>query len=131
MAIDLAFEPVSGKGAIYAYTIMYHAGDKRFACGRPYASDHRRARRRARRAAGRESAGGAVHRGEGGPAVEVVFEQLNDDITLPQFRLAPTRVAEEIHRMWEQRCKVAVSGVGFSRVTRSARFRWRRTRSRR
>ena len=31
MAIDLAFEPVSGTGAIYSYTIMYHAGDKRFA----------------------------------------------------------------------------------------------------
>src|SRR5439155_262362 len=29
MGIDLKFEPVSGKGAIYAYTIMYHAGDKR------------------------------------------------------------------------------------------------------
>src|SRR5882762_10654033 len=38
MAIDLAFEPVSGKGAIYAYTIMYHAGDRRFAAAIPYAS---------------------------------------------------------------------------------------------
>jgi hypothetical protein len=27
MAIDLAFEPVSGKGTIYTYTIMYHTGD--------------------------------------------------------------------------------------------------------
>src|SRR5213083_1641660 len=38
MGIDLKFEPVSGKGAIYAYTIMYHAGDKRFAAAIPYAS---------------------------------------------------------------------------------------------
>src|SRR6058998_7714 len=38
MAIDLAFEPVSGKGTIYAYTIMYHAGDRRFAAAIPYAS---------------------------------------------------------------------------------------------
>src|SRR4026208_1616256 len=38
MATDLAFEPVSGQAAIYAYTIMYHAGDKRFASAIPYAS---------------------------------------------------------------------------------------------
>src|SRR5207247_2644537 len=38
MGIDLKFEPVSGKGVIYAYTIMYHAGDKRFAAAIPYAS---------------------------------------------------------------------------------------------
>ena len=38
MAIDLKFEPVAGKGAIYAYTIMYHTGDKRFAAAVPYAS---------------------------------------------------------------------------------------------
>ena len=28
---ELKFEPVHGGGAIYAYTIMYHTGDKRFA----------------------------------------------------------------------------------------------------
>ena len=38
MAIDLKFEPVSGAGAIYAYTIMYHTGDQRFAGAVPYAS---------------------------------------------------------------------------------------------
>src|ERR687891_856786 len=38
MSIDLAFEPVQGRGAIYAYTIMYHTGDKRFASAVPYAS---------------------------------------------------------------------------------------------
>ena len=38
ISTDLAFEPVSGRGAIYAYTIMYHAGDKRFAAAIPYAS---------------------------------------------------------------------------------------------
>ena len=35
---DLKFEPVRGAGAIYAYTIMYHTGDKRFASAVPYAS---------------------------------------------------------------------------------------------
>ena len=38
MAIDLKFEPVRGEGAIYAYTIMYHTGDKRFAAAVPYAA---------------------------------------------------------------------------------------------
>ena len=38
VGIDLAFEPVSGTGTIYAYTIMYHTGDKRFASAVPYAS---------------------------------------------------------------------------------------------
>ena len=38
VSTDLAFEPVSGKGSIYAYTIMYHTGDKRFAPAVPYAS---------------------------------------------------------------------------------------------
>ena len=37
-ATDLKFEPVRGAGAIYAYTIMYHTGDKRFASAVPYAS---------------------------------------------------------------------------------------------
>src|SRR5580700_6822356 len=38
MGIDLKFEAVRGAGTIYAYTIMYHSGDKRFAAAVPYAS---------------------------------------------------------------------------------------------
>ena len=38
VSTDLKFEPVRGQGAIYAYTIMYHTGDKRFASAVPYAS---------------------------------------------------------------------------------------------
>src|SRR5512142_3005618 len=38
VATDLKFEPVRGRGAIYAYTITYHTGDKRFASAVPYAS---------------------------------------------------------------------------------------------
>jgi len=88
MAIDLAFEPVSGKGAIYAYTIMYHAGDRRFAAAIPYASI----------IVELDEAPGALLAGNlleapyteagVGRRVEVIFEPLNDDITLPQFRLA-------------------------------------------
>ena len=43
ISTDLKFEPVrhdgvGGAGTIYAYTIMYHTGDKRFAAAVPYAS---------------------------------------------------------------------------------------------
>ncbi len=88
MTIDLAFEPVSGRGAIYSYTIMYHAGDKRFAPVVPYASI----------IVELDDAPGALLAGnlldapyteaKVGRRVEVTFEPLNDDITLPQFRLA-------------------------------------------
>ena len=89
MGIDLKFEPVEGKGAIYAYTIMYHVGDKRFASAVPYASI----------IVELDQAPGALMAGnlldapyteaKVGRRVEVTFEKLTDEITLPQFRLAP------------------------------------------
>ena len=91
MGIDLRFEPVDGAGTIYAYTIMYHTGDKRFAPAVPYASI----------IVELDAAPGALlaanlleapyTAAKVGRRVEVVFEPLNDDITLPQFRLAPAR----------------------------------------
>jgi uncharacterized protein len=90
MSIELAFEAVRGEGAIYAYTIMYHAGDGRFASAIPYASiivelDE---------APGALMAGNLLEapytEAKIGRRVEVVFEPLNDDIALPQFRLART-----------------------------------------
>jgi uncharacterized OB-fold protein len=88
MAIDLAFEPVSGRGTIYTYTIMYHTGDKRFAGAVPYASI----------IVELDDAPGALlaanlldapyTEAKVGRRVDVVFQPLNDDITLPQFRLA-------------------------------------------
>jgi uncharacterized OB-fold protein len=89
VSTDLAFEPVRGTGTIYSYTIMYHAGDRRFAPAVPYASI----------IVELDDAPGAFMAGNLLPApyteakvgrrVEVIFEPLNDDITLPQFRLAP------------------------------------------
>ena len=88
MSINLKFEPVGGSGTIYAYTFMHHTGDKRFASAVPYASivvelDE---------APGALMAGnllGVPHtEAKVGRRVEVVFESLNDDITLPQFKLA-------------------------------------------
>ena len=88
IGIDLKFETVRGQGAIHAYTIMYHTGDKRFASAVPYASI----------AVTLDDAPDALLFGnllgvpytdeKVGRRVEVVFEKLNDNITLPQFRLA-------------------------------------------
>jgi uncharacterized OB-fold protein len=88
ISTDLAFEGVCGLGAIYAYTIMYHSGDKRFAAAVPYASI----------IVELDDAPGAFLAGnlldapytmaKVGRRVEVVFQPLNDEITLPQFRLA-------------------------------------------
>ena len=92
MSINLKFEPVGGSGTIYAYTFMHHTGDKRFASADPYASivvelDE---------APGALMAGnllGVPHtEAKVGRRVEVVFESLNDDITLPQFKLADMEV---------------------------------------
>ena len=93
MSTDLKFEPVRGTGTIYAYTIMYHTGDKRFAPAVPYACI----------IVELDGAPGALMAGnlldapyteaKVGRRVEVVFEKLNEEITLPQFRLAQTTAA--------------------------------------
>jgi uncharacterized OB-fold protein len=90
ISADMKFEPVKGEGTIYAYTIMYHTGDKRFAAAVPYASI----------IVELDEAPGALMAGnllgvpyteaKVGRRVEVIFEKLNDDITLPQFKLAGT-----------------------------------------
>jgi len=95
MSINLRFEPADGKGAIYAYTIMYHTGDKRFAGAVPYASI----------IVELDDAPGALLAGNlldaqytearVGRRVEVVFERLNEEITLPQFRLARAAPAQK------------------------------------
>lgn len=83
----LAFKPVRGEGEIYSYTIMHHDADERFAPATPYASI----------IVELDEAQGALLAGnlldapyveaKVGRRVEVVFEKLNDDMTLPQFRL--------------------------------------------
>jgi len=93
ISTELAFEPVRGEGAIYAYTIMYHSGDKRFAPAVPYASI----------IVELDAAPGAFLVGnlldapytaaKVGARVQVVFERLDDEIVLPQFRLAAAAAA--------------------------------------
>ena len=88
ISTDLEFKEVNGIGEIYSYSIMYHGGDKRFAPAVPYASiivelDE---------AKGAYLAGNLLDapytEAKVGRRVEVIFQKLNDDIILPQFRLA-------------------------------------------
>lgn len=88
MAIDLEFEPVSGKGTIYAYTIMYHTGDQRFAAAVPYASIIVELDDAPGALLAANLLGAPYTEAKVGRRVEVVFQSLNDEITLPQFRLA-------------------------------------------
>ncbi len=92
MSIDLKFEPVGGAGTIYAYTFMYHTGDKRFASAVPYASivvelDDAPGALMAANLLGVPHTEAKV-----GRRVEMVFEPQNDEITLPQFKLAEGEV---------------------------------------
>ncbi len=95
MGIDLKFEPVTGGGTIYAYTIMYHTGDQRFSAAVPYASI----------IVELDAAPGALLAGnlldvpyteaKVGCRVDVTFQKLNDDFTLPQFKLAASVAGEK------------------------------------
>src|SRR5215510_2133615 len=88
ISVDLKFEPVRGVGSIYAYTIMYHTGDKRFASAVPYASIIVELDDAPGALMVGNLLGAAFTEAKVGRRVEVVFEKLNDDITLPQFKLA-------------------------------------------
>jgi hypothetical protein len=80
---------------------MYHAGDRRFASAIPYASI----------IVELDDAPGALlaanlleapyTEAKVGRRVEAVFEPLNDDITLPQFRLRTTQIAGGDRAMWD------------------------------
>ncbi len=88
MSIDLKFEAVRGAGTIYAYTIMYHTGDKRFASVVPYASIIVELDDAPGALLAANLMGSPYTEAKVGRRVEVIFEPLNDEITLPQFRLA-------------------------------------------
>ena len=94
MGIDLAFEAVRGTGTIYAYTIMYHTGDKRFAPVVPYAIIIVELDDAPGALLASNLMGAPYTEAKVGRRVEVIFEKLNDDITLPQFKLAGAKAAE-------------------------------------
>ena len=94
MSIDLQFEPVRGGGAIYAYTIMYHTGNKRFASAVPYASIIVELDEAPGALLAGNLLGAPYTEAKVGRRVEVIFEPLNDEFTLPQFRLAAPTPAE-------------------------------------
>ena len=117
IATDLKFEPVRGEGAIYAYTIMYHTGDKRFAPVVPYASI----------IVELDDAPGALLAGNllEAPYTEAkVGRRVEVDLREAERRhhaaAVSSRALKGTRRMWDNRCKIAVSGVGYSKVSRTA-----------
>ena len=90
MAIDLKFEPVAGKGAIYAYTIMYHRDS---GSPQPYLREpHVELAPRGALMAGNRRC--ALHRGEGDGAWN--WFPAPTTILRAQFRLAATRRVRDI-----------------------------------
>ena len=94
MSIDLEFEAVRGSGTIYAYTIMYHTGDKRFAPVVPYASIIVELDDAPGALLAANLIGAPYSEAKVGRRVDVLFEKLTDEITLPQFRLAVAEASE-------------------------------------
>jgi uncharacterized OB-fold protein len=94
VSTNLQFEPVRGAGTVYAYTIMYHTGDKRFAPAVPYASIIVELHDAPGALMAGNLLGAEYTEAKVGRRVEVIFEKLNDDITLPQFRLVSAAPAE-------------------------------------
>jgi uncharacterized OB-fold protein len=68
---------------------MYHTGDQRFAPAVPYASIIVELDDAPGALLAANLLGAPYTEAKVGRRVEVVFERLNDEITLPQFRLAP------------------------------------------
>ena len=122
-AIDLKFEPVRGMGTIYAYTIMYHTGDKRFASAVPYASiivelDD---------APGALMAGNCWTRPTPRRRSAAAWRWCSRAERRHHAAAVPAGTRRRINgrvrtscRMWENRCKIAVAASGYSKVTRSA-----------
>jgi uncharacterized OB-fold protein len=68
---------------------MYHTGDRRFANAVPYASIVVELDDAPGALLAANLLGAPCTEAKVGRRVEVVFQPLNDEITLPQFRLAP------------------------------------------
>src|SRR5262249_3810571 len=91
---------VRGAGTIYAYTIMYHTGDKRFAASVPYASIIVELDAAPGALLAGNLLGAPYTQAKVGRRVEVVFEPLNNDITRPACRLVGAAPAEESMFHW-------------------------------
>lgn len=88
MSEDLAFVPVSGKGVIWSRTVMYTPNVPGFEDEVPYLNVAVELDEQPDLLMITNLLDASVEDAEVGRRVEVDFQKVNDDITLPQFRLA-------------------------------------------
>ena len=92
MSEDLEFVPSAGRGTIYSYTTLYRAGHPAFAADVPYTVvlvDLDEGVRVLADLVGSSPEDVAV-----GLPVDVLFDAVTDDFTVPRFRLATDRGAK-------------------------------------
>jgi uncharacterized OB-fold protein len=87
---DLCYEPVSGRGVIYTYSITHDARNPAFAALQPYAVVWVDLVEQARLRILTNMPDTPLEKIRVGAPVEVYFEALDDNIKIPQFRLAST-----------------------------------------
>jgi uncharacterized OB-fold protein len=88
MSENLGFEPVSGRGTIWSRTVMYHKNVPGFENDVPYLNVVVELEEQPDLLMITNLPGSAPEDGKVGTPVEVVFQRINDEITLPQFRIA-------------------------------------------
>lgn len=84
----LAFEPVSGRGTIYSYTRMHQFNVPGFEAEIPYLNVLVELVEQPKLFMITNLRGAEPEEVQIGQPVEVVFERVNDNIVLPQFRLS-------------------------------------------
>ena len=84
---DLGFEPVSGKGKIYSYTLMRQRNVQGFEDNLPYLNIIVELDEQPMLFMITNFVGGGPEDVKIGQAVEVMFEKVSEDIFLPQFKL--------------------------------------------
>ena len=85
---NLAFEQVSGRGTVYSFTLMHQFNVPGFEAEIPYLNVIVQLVEQPKLFMITNLRGPHADEVQIGQPVEVVFEQVNDDISLPQFRLA-------------------------------------------
>ena len=85
---DLKYETVSGRGAIYTYTIMHNPDQRGFEDSPPYACIIVELEEQKDLFVLCNLSEGSTTEVKIGRPVEITFERLTDDITLPQCRIA-------------------------------------------
>lgn len=86
-ATDLAFQPVSGRGTVYSYTVMHQRNVAGFEADVPYVNLIVELAEQPLLCLISDLPGAEAGRVAIGRPVEVFFERVSDEVSLPKFRL--------------------------------------------